>query len=41
MTIFSISTAIGIIAMTNMALAQSNSGGNSTGAAAQFSSSAV
>jgi plastocyanin len=42
MTIFSISTAIGmIIAMTNMALAQSNSGGNTTGAAAQFSSSAV
>src|ERR671933_2559301 len=42
MTIFSISTAISmIIAMTNMALAQSNSGGNTTGTPAESSSSTI
>src|ERR687885_2877236 len=42
MTIFSISTAISMtIAMTNMALAQSNSSGNTTGTPAESSSSAV
>jgi hypothetical protein len=42
MTIFSISTAISMtIAMTNMALAQSNSGGNTTGTPAESSSSTI
>jgi plastocyanin len=42
MTIFSISTAISMtIAMTNMAIAQSNGGGNTTGTSVKSSSSAV